>query len=293
MEDLRIRSTTAVAHAVPATPTLLVQIAPDALRPTELYWLTAALQREGHPQHVLAGVEEAESLDAIKARVDGLFGEVYRELGYEPEMLTVEVVVPRVLLTEPVDQWDLTELLAVPIGSRFLVVLRSYERLRQHRLWPVWRAKWNLAQNQGPPDSGTMHYLAPEDRSGPHQIATQLRPDRKLALVCGRPPARQSDLKPYDAYVAALSVGIAYMVWVRDVSIVDEFRAAVEEALATGPVRDLPRRIAEWRRLAVQEPDTDLNGRLGSHVSVFVCDYDREVQFSKGVLKAPSRRDQA
>ncbi|MFD1372059.1 trypsin-like peptidase domain-containing protein [Actinoplanes sichuanensis] len=271
----------------PEAPALVIQIAPDALRPTELFQLSAVLQRTRRPQHVLVNSDDADPLDVIKRRVDALFGEVYRELGYEPENLIVEVIVPRVLLTEAIDHWDLTDLLPVPIGSRFTVVLRSYERLRQDRLWPSWRAKWRLAQEQQVPRPDRVHYLEPTDRSTPSEIAARLRPDDKLALVCGRPPVGQADLRPHDAYVAALASGVAYMVWTRQEALAEEFRAAVEQALAEVPVRDLPRRIADWRS---DVGDSTVNSALARHVSVLACDYDRKVQFSNGVLRSPSRR---
>jgi hypothetical protein len=291
LADLRARTATVVSGPADVAPALVIQMAPDALRPTELFQLSAALQRSGQPQYVLTNSNDAEPLEVIRTRVDTLFGEVYRELGYEPETLTVEVVLPRALLTEAVDQWDLTDLLPVPIGSRFVVVLRSYERLRQDRLWPSWRHKWRLAQDQKAPRADVIYYLAPDDRSGPVDIAARLRPDHKLALVCGRPLARQPDLKPHDAYVAALAAGVAYVAWIREVALADDFRVAVEEALAEVPVRDLPRRIADWRSV-----HKDYGGQpaaaIAAHVSVLACDYDRKVQFSKGVLKSPSRREQ-
>jgi vWA-MoxR associated protein C-terminal domain/Trypsin-like peptidase domain len=272
-------------------PTLVIQLAPDALLPTELFQLSAALQRPGEAQRLLVISDDAEPLEAIRSRVDDLFGEVYRELGYEPAALTVEVVVPRALLTEAVDRWDVTDLLPVPMGSRFLVVLRSYERLRQDRLWPAWRHKWKLAQEQQRPGADTMHYVGPDDRSSAVEIAASLQPDRKLALVCGRPPDRQRDLKPYDAYVAALSAGVAYMLWTRDVALAEALRDEVQRALDAIPVRELPRRIAQWRAPR-NDSAADPAADLGGNVSVLVCGYDRRVHFNRGVLKSPSRREQ-
>lgn len=294
LAELRIRSAATVAVADPPTgaPALVIQLTPDALRPAELFQLSAALQREDRPQHLLANSDDAEPLEVIRARVDALFGEVYRELGYEPATLTVEVVLPRVLLHEAVDRWDLTDLLPVPLGSRFVVVLRSYERLRQDRLWPSWRHKWRLAQTQQVPSSAVMHYLAPDDPATPAEIAAKLRPDHKLVLASGRPPARQSELRPHDAYAAALQSGVAYVVWTREEALAEQFRALIERALAEAPVRDLPRRIARLRT-ELNESGADPSVSPAGHVSLLACDFDRKIQFTQGELKSPRRREQS
>jgi hypothetical protein len=222
--------------------------------------------------------------------VDGLFDEVYAALDFRPERLTVEVFLPRALLTEAVDRWDVTEVFPVPLGEKFGVVVRSYDRLRQTRLWPQWGHKWRLAQEQGEPGVNAMHYVGPEDRSTAEQIFEALRPDDKLALVLGRPPAAQPELSPYDAFVAALQAGVAYVVWVREVTLADDFLRAMERLLAAEPVRNVPQRVAEWR--SPHRSRAGSGAALGEHVSVVACDFDRRAQFAARELRPPPRRRQ-
>lgn len=288
VEQFRGRLAEAPAEVNP--PVLVVQLAPDALRPTDRFLLSAVLERDGHARRVLVRSDEPESVDAIRARVDGLFDEVYAALDFRPERLTVEVFLPRALLTEAVDRWDVTEVFPVPIGEKFGVVVRSYDRLRQTRLWPQWGHKWRLAQEQGEPGVNAMHYVGPEDRSTAEQIFEALRPDAKLALVLGRPPAAQPELSPYDAFVAALQAGVAYVVWVREVTLADDFLRAMERLLAAEPVRNVPQRVAEWR--SPHRSRAGSGAALGEHVSVVACDFDRRAQFAARELRPPPRRRQ-
>jgi S1-C subfamily serine protease len=286
----QLREQLAQAPAEVEPPVLVVQLAPDALRPADRFLLSAVLERDGHARHVLVLSDEPEGIDAIRARVDGLFDEVYAALDFQPELLTVEVFVPRVLLTEAVDRWDVTEVFPVPLGEKFGVVLRSYDRLRQTRLWPQWGHKWRLAREQDEWGTNAMHYVGPDDRSAPEQIFEALRPEDKLALVLGRRPAAQPDLRPYDAFVAALQAGVPYVVWVREVSLADDFLHAMQRLLAAEPVRNVPRRIAEWR--SPHGSHAGSGAGLGEHVSVVACDFDRRTQFAARELRPPPRRRQ-
>jgi hypothetical protein len=80
VEQLREQLAEVPAEANP--PVLVVQLAPDALRPTDRFLLSAVLEQDGHAQRVLALSDEPESMDAVRARVDGLFDEVYAALDF-------------------------------------------------------------------------------------------------------------------------------------------------------------------------------------------------------------------
>ena len=127
----RLREQLADVPAESNPPVLMVQLAPDALRPTDRFLLSAVLEQDGHARRVLALSDEPQSVDAIRARVDSLFDEVYAALDFQPERLTVEVFLPRVLLTEAVDRWDVTDVFPVPLGEKFGVVLRRVLPLRR------------------------------------------------------------------------------------------------------------------------------------------------------------------
>jgi hypothetical protein len=270
-------------------PVLVIQLAPDALRPNDRFLLSAVLELDGRGQRMLAQSDEPQGLDAIRSRVDGLFDEVYTAVDFQIEQLVIEVIVPRALLTEAVDRWEVTELLGVPLGEKFAVVLRSYDRMKEERVWPQWARKWRLAQEQVRPDHNAMVYVAADDRPTYEEIHRALRVDDKHALVLGRAPVAQPKLSPYDSFVAAVQAGVAYVVWVRDVALADDFRQAMSELLASEPVRNVPRRIAEWRSPLRWHPAAG----LGAHVSVLACDFDRRQPFAARKLRPPVLRRQS
>jgi hypothetical protein len=265
-----------------AAPVLTIHLAPDALRPRDRFLFSAVLDHGGR-QRVVVSFDEPESVESARAHIDDLLDKVYEALDSDAGQLTVEVVVPRTLLTEAVDQWETTEAIPVPLGEKFPVVLRSYERMRQRRLWPQWSHKWRLAQQQSATGAYAAHYVGPDEQASARDVYEALSSDDKLALVLGRPPADQADLTIHDAYAGALQAGAAYVVWVREVALAEDFRAAVDAALADIPVRELPARIAEWR-------SPRGHAGLSRHISVVACDYDRRNPFAGRELGPPKRR---
>ena len=271
-------------------PVLVIQLMPDAID-SDRYLLTITLEDGIRPQRPLAVVDEPEPLPSIVERVDRLFGEghLFRLLDFDTERLTVEMILPRSLITEPVDQWPVSDILPAAIGTRFPVVLRSFERLRHDALRPQWRTKWRLAKHQGSADVNAMHYVPANDPASATEVRARLLPEDKLILVLGAPPPPQRALKPHDAYAGALSAGVAYIVWIRDAALADTFRQTITEALDRAPVRELPGEITAWRR----DPGSATLAMLGKHTSVVVCDEDRvPVQFIGRDLRPPAKRGQ-
>jgi hypothetical protein len=287
VEALR-RHLAEAAAAEASGPILTIQLAPDALQPQEQFLLQAVLEHHGE-LHPVASADEPLSLRAVRACVDQVLDDTYQALGDDEEALRVEVIVPRILLTEPFDQWRIQEAISVPIGEKLPLVLRSFERMRNRRIRQQWANKWRLAQEQEHPDPGAMHYVGPDDGPTPHEVFEALSPDRKLALALGRAPARQPNDGPSDAVSGAMQAGVAYVVWVRDVSLADDFRAAIQRVLADIPVRDLPARIAQWRAPGTAGVDPGTVS-LAKHISLLACDHDRREPIAGRILGSPPRR---
>jgi NTP-dependent ternary conflict system VMAP-like protein/trypsin-like peptidase/effector-associated domain 2 (EAD2)-containing protein len=283
-----VRRSLAESAAPPADPVLTVQLAPDALRPADRFLLTATLDDDGR-RRVLISNDEPLGLEAVRAALDRALGDVHEALDSAAERLGVEIVVPRALLTEPFDRWETTETLPVALGARYPVVLRSYERMRQSRLWPQWREKWRLAREQTTTGSHVMHYVAGDDAVPAQEVYRGLASAEKLALVLGGPPARQPGLAPPDAFAAALQAGVAYVIWLREVSLAAEFHAAVEGLLNRVPVRELSAYVAQWRSAGGGRDQAGMV--FTAHVSIMACDYDRRDPFPSRFLGPPRRRD--
>jgi hypothetical protein len=86
-----------------------------------------------------------------------------------------------------------------------------------------------------------------------------------------------------------MQAGVAYVVWVRDVSLADDFRTAMHGVLAEIPVRDLPARIAQWRAPGTAGVDPGTVG-LAKHISLLACDHDRREPIAGRILGSPPRR---
>ncbi len=277
-----------MAEAEAGTPILTIQLAPDALQPHDQFLLEAVLDHRGQ-QRVVASSDEPESLDTIRARVDRVLDLTYEALDDDEAALRVEVIVPRVLLTEPIDQWQLEEAISVPIGEKLPLVLRSFDRMRNRRLRSQWGHKWRLAQEQSHPTADAMFYIGPEDTPSARTVYENISPDEKLALALGRAPARQPNTGPADAFSGAMQAGIAYVVWVRELSLADEFRTAMHRLLGEIPVRDLPARIAQWRAPGSAGVDPATTA-LAKHISLLACDHDRREPVAGRTLGPPPRR---
>lgn len=275
-----------VAAAEASAPILTLQLAPDALQPHDRFLLEAVLDHRGQ-QKVVASSDEPESLDTIRARVDLVLDATYEALDDDEATLRVEVIVPRILLAEPIDQWQLEEAISVPIGEKLPLVLRSYERMRNRRLRPQWAAKWRLAQEQSQARPEAMFYIGTDDTLSARQVYEHLSPDEKLALVLGRAPAGQPASGPADAFSGAMQAGIAYVVWVRELSMADDLQMAMRRLLAEIPVRDLPDRIAQWRAPGADDPGA---ADLAKHIAIVACDHDRREPFAGRTLGSPPRR---
>lgn len=269
-----------------AMPVMTVQLAPDAQMPDNRFLLTVTLEGGAAVGgRVLARPDASARLESIRPRLDELGVAAAAELGARLDDLTIEFVLPRSLITEPVDRWVIASLASEPVGVRFRVYSRSYERVHRKKYWEQWNRRWDLVRRPGAPSVASAHYVEPDEQSTPERTDDALHPE-KLVWICGRPPARQARLRPADSYRAALEAGVPCVVWVRDPGRADELRMAVEQHLAEAPVIDLPDRVTEWR--SDDWFDSEAAG-WRSQVSLVFCDHDRKMPLTSRGVRAPGR----
>ncbi len=265
-------------------PVLRVQFTPDR-RSADLFLLSAVLDYGRVPEplersHQPLTLDEnlVRLREALAAKIDMLFPHL--------DSLIIEVVLPRSLITEPVDRWVIPALAPdEPIGSLYPVVLRSHERMHNRRYHKRWEHKSRLVRRQSAPSADVMHFVGPDERPNPRDLWELLQHDAKLALVCGRPPPRQPALSPPDEYAAALEAGIPYVVWVRDPVLANELRESSEWTLATDLVSHLPDRVTDHRSAEWLDP-ARLDG-LGPQLSIVACLAEGDTEVTKSRLNAP------
>jgi hypothetical protein len=273
---------------------LLLELAPDATD-VDQFLLSAALQRDDEPQKQLATSDrpdEPAPLSTVIERIDALLRQVPGQVNYELGGFSVEVILPRALITRPVDQWQLTDLIPYAVGTRYPVILRSRDRLRRDDLWPQWRRKWDAVKRQSGPDPAAMYFLDDPDQLPPAVLRDRLWADDKLLLCLGYPLGEARDLATPDAFAAGLAAGIPIIAWCRDPAHAPDFRQAMTRWVAEAPVRELARRVFAWRS-AFDGPQAGTSG-AGRHISLVYCDADRVPQqfVGRGRLGPPAQKGQ-
>jgi vWA-MoxR associated protein C-terminal domain/Trypsin-like peptidase domain/Effector-associated domain 2/vWA-MoxR associated protein middle region 0 len=288
-----VRAVCRAARAVPVQAhryQLILDVAPDAID-ADRYLLSAALQRDSEPQQQLAVGDRADEpapLSAVVARIDELLRGIPRRVNYELDGFSVEMILPRSLLTEPVDRWEFTDLIPYAVGTRHPVIVRSRDRLRRDDLWPQWRRKWDAVKRQGVADRTVLYFHDQPGELTPAQLRDLLWAGT-LVLCLGYPLPAAPDLTTPDAFAAALAAGVPVIAWCRDAEHAAAFRAAVTGWVARSPVRDLTGRVFGWRQEARESPES---AEFGRHISLVWCDADRvpEQFVGRGRLGPPVQR---
>jgi hypothetical protein len=239
---------------------LVVVVRPDAYR-ADRFRFSATLRIAGDPGVPLPGGDGPYDTGQLEIRFAATVA-VAQGLATDVDgRMVVELVLPRSLITEPVDRWPGPD--TDPVGARHVVVLRSLERLDDVRLHSAWQRRWRMVFEDSA--AGLLHVQA-----GGGSALARLRAgdgtDRTTVLAVDHPlPAEP---RPQDALSVALSAGVPIVVWVRDPDLRHAFRAAVE-TVVVDPLRELPERIAALRSDA-QAGDS----KLGAHLSLLWDDAD-------------------
>jgi len=124
--------------------------------------------------------------------------------------ISVEFILPRSLLSHPVDQWNVT---GVPLGVEYPVVVRSLERIGSRRLYPLWQERWQqLHAPQPPRDSEKVTVTSDQDDSPRDRL---LRDPGVCCLLFAR--ADSAPWLPADRATldAAVEAGIPAILWPR------------------------------------------------------------------------------
>lgn len=267
------------------------KIVSDKMAPDH-YFLTTWRQHADEPEEPTYEAEESAPLPEVTRQLHKLMRQLPREVDERVEEMVLELVLPRSLITIPVDQWQVDDVLPYEIGTEYPLVLRSLERLENADLHVRWGVKWQ--------------WLKDHDRSVGTDSVTVIRSHdwdavRALrgALVGGEPPAAVMMLVPVpdsprltaDAFTAGLYGGAPVMIWCRAEEFADEFHSQLLTAIADHGVLRLPYNVFQLRLQTLGYPsDAD---HVGRHVALAYEDADRiPEQFRpRARLSPPQRRE--
>ncbi|CCH34760.1 hypothetical protein ABZ816_29625 [Actinosynnema sp. NPDC047251] len=266
---------------------VVLHLHPDGVD-ADRYLLSAWLQQPGQPDEVLFRDDVPRSISQITAHVVGLVHRAHVVAGAEVEELTLEFIVPRGLIHQPIDQWRVDEVFPHRLGTSHPVVVRSLDRMRRGDLRGRWRRKWRwLTANDDRPAPAAVHWLDEGARAGPDRLFAELVvADAPVAVLMAAPPETGAGLGR-DELTAVLYAGVPVVAWCRDPALSATFRRDLGELLESGGLDRLPGHVLRLRRQAGGNTGAEL--LLGEHITLLWDDADRipELFAQPSRLRAP------
>jgi hypothetical protein len=255
----------------PSNTYLVIECAPDAIEP-DRYLVTAWLQVDGEPGSTLQ-CDQVLPLHRIPELLESLLTNESSVVGRPNPELTIEFILPRVLLDHPVEQFKINVAgLEYRIGIKHPVVVRSLDRLRLAAIHHGWRHKWTWLR--GNPADAPFCLV---DRKGQHdqeELFSALSDVSPVVLALAFPPWGNQNGEPDEHWVGLLA-GVPVIIWCRDGRDPVLFAEEIKNLLAAD-LLTLPRRTMQLRRQALSAHIGDSpHDHLGLHLSLIFDDADR------------------
>jgi hypothetical protein len=217
------------------------------------------------------------TLDDVKRQVASLIEGVESEWAkYVPD-IRIEFVLPADLLNLDVDQWqwEVESSLPQPLGSHFVVAVRSLERMQKPQWHRVWYARWAVLESQvyaaGMINTECGHWSAAADPASLRELTAffERRPD--IVALMPRTPPLPGGL---EELMVGLRAGMPVVVWHRKDCADDEFTTTVKAFLHTSGPELLLDRVRAVRSNAYGQSDQQ---HAGAHMTVLWDDPKRMV----------------
>ncbi|GAA4533429.1 VMAP-C domain-containing protein [Amycolatopsis samaneae] len=204
---------------------LLEPVCADPDRCTLVFW------RQDDPAvwpPALGDVREV-GIDELELRVDDVIMETEAVWSGQSVSAAVEFLLPRNLITLPVQRWAKEHVTGQPQPLRYgyRLGVRPLERMRAKYWHRAWNRRWVSMLED--PSADRLHYSGCEEQD----INAELSNDRWIGLVLTKPPSPQPEpgTRP-DEYTAALSYGLPVLLWHPHASP-EELRELLDWVLAT------------------------------------------------------------
>lgn len=282
----------ATVDRLPATRRyyFVAKIVPDDVTP-DRYFLTTWRQHADDPEEPTYEAEQSAPLSEVVRMVSGLVSKLPSEVGGLVEDLFIELVLPRSLITQAVDQWMIGEEFPLEIGMVHPVVLRSLERLQRAEFHGRWAVKWQwLKEHDAASGCNSIEVIESHGSDHARALRGKLLAGEPPVVVVMRAPLPASTQLSSDGFGAGLYGGAPVMIWCRSESFVDEFHAEVLSLVDSDGVLRLPQNIRQLRLKTLQSSDSD---HLGRHIALVFEDFDRipEQFLARTRFIAPQRRE--
>jgi hypothetical protein len=250
----------------------IVQLQPDGVDPTS-YLMSVWLQQHLSVEEPLHRDDTPITLIEVAARLQELLTQAHAALGVSAGELILEFILPRSLIGQPIDQWEIDQVFPHRLGTSYPVIVRSLDRLRNLEIHSTWRQKWRwLADNGHREEPGAIYWLLEPKTRAPNSLrATLLGEPSVVALAMAFPPEESLNLV-FDELSAALYGGMPVVLWCRDDKLRPRFEHEVRELLDGHGLVELPTRVLRLRQRA---DETDDPATLGRHLTLLWDDAER------------------
>ncbi|WP_414945340.1 hypothetical protein [Amycolatopsis sp. cmx-11-32] len=258
---------------------LLIMLEPVSADPTRC---TLAFWRQDDPEvwpPALAGVREI-AIDRVEFEVDDVILETEGVWSGQSVSASVEFLLPRALITLPVQRWSKEHGTGRPQPLRYgyRLGIRSLERMRAKHWHREWRVRWDSMAKDPSPDR--LHYSGGAE-SGDHPIDAILSDEHWVGVVLAKPPSPQAepDAAP-DELTSALRSGLPVILWHPDAEP-ESLRELLDWVLGTKHgLRELPHR----RKLANSGAAVPVKKSLAHDLVVIWDDPERVIVLDQPLI---------
>ncbi|MET0233420.1 MAG: hypothetical protein ABW224_02150 [Kibdelosporangium sp.] len=231
---------------------LVIQIEHDGL--DEDLFLVSHWRQDapGHWPPARGEIKTAAFAD-LEAVIDEVILEAEEAWSEQHAEVALEFVLPRALLSLPVDTWRCEPLSddPRPLVLDYPIVVRSLERMMARRWRRVWQAKWRALLED--PAAARVYIADSADLDKSYRMDVTLKDPQIVSLVLSEPPPR--DVKPHDELTAAMRAGLPAVLWSRSEHDAGALAELIPHLVQPGDFLDLPQRVHEARQAALAAPD--------------------------------------
>jgi hypothetical protein len=267
---------------------LVAELRSDKIRAGR-FFLGAWRQHGDEPEEVIYQADQSVEWNEAIANAHRLMRELIANVEATAVERILELIVPRGLVTEAIDQWPVDQVLPAPIGTNYPLVLRSFDRLDDPSLHADWARNWRwLKQHDRIAGVEAIREVESHDLITIQALRGALLRDGAPAIVLMRSALAPSEALAADAFTAGLRGGAPIMLWSREEDAAAELADSIRQA-ADHSLLGLREHVFQLRLRALEG-----SGPMsaGAHTTIIFDDYDRipERFRSRSRLRSPEQR---
>jgi hypothetical protein len=267
---------------------LIAELRADKMRAGR-YFLGAWRQHGDEPEEVIFQADQSVEWNEAITSAHRLMQELIANVETTAVERILELIVPRSLVTEAIDQWLVDQVLPAPIGTNYPLVLRSFDRLDDPTLHADWARNWRwLKEHDRIAGAAAIREVESHDLATIQALRGALLREGAPAVVLMHTAPAHSEALVADAFTAGLRGGAPIMLWSRRDQTVAELAASVRSAADEG-LLSLREHVFQLRLRALETSD---QAASGAHITIIFDDCDRipERFRNRSRLRSPEQR---